>query len=121
MKKLFAAVLLVSLLAIVAFPLAVSAAHPGGVHVLPETIKTQANLFSLITLITNWVFTIFLILAVIFIILAGLQFLTAGGKPEGVSEARQKLIWAAVGILVALLARGIPAVLENLVKGIPTQ
>jgi len=65
--------------------------------------------------LTDWLFVILTVVAVIFIVLAGLQFITGGGDPAALSAARTKLIWAAVGILVALLARGLPAAIQNLV------
>ena len=52
--------------------------------------------------------------AVIFIVLAGLQFITAGGNPDAISEARTKLMYAAVGIAVALLARAVPFVISSI-------
>ena len=64
--------------------------------------------------LTDWLFVILVVISVIFIVLAGLQFITGGGDPAAVSMARTKLIWAAVGIGVALLARGLPAAIQNL-------
>jgi len=115
MKKLFVAVVLLSLVSLVVLPLGVSAQPP---DTLPTGINTPEKLIELIDLITNWIFTLFLLLAVIFIVIGALQFVTAGGKPESVSEARQKIIYAAIGIIVALIAKAIPAVLKNIVGGI---
>jgi len=110
MKKLFAVVILLSLVALIMVPMGVLAQQE-----IPETITTPDALVTLIETITNWVFTVFLLLAVLFLIIGAMQFVTAGGKPESVSEARQKIIWAVVGIVIALLARSIPAVLTNIV------
>jgi len=117
MKKLFSAIILLSFLGMAILPVGVFAGD-GTLHTVPSGIKDQEGLFKLLTVITDWIFTIFLALAVIFIIIAAFQFITAGGKAESVSEARQKIIWAAVGIIVALVARAIPAVLESLVRPI---
>ncbi|OHA64091.1 MAG: hypothetical protein A2842_02185 [Candidatus Wildermuthbacteria bacterium RIFCSPHIGHO2_01_FULL_48_25] len=73
-----------------------------------------AALLDRIDVITNWVFAVFVAISVIFIVLAAFQFVTAGGKPEEVSMARQKLIYAVIGIAIALLARALPAVLRNI-------
>ncbi|MBI1984855.1 MAG: hypothetical protein HYS60_01950, partial [Candidatus Wildermuthbacteria bacterium] len=64
----------------------------------------------------NWIFTIFVIVAVLFIILAAFQFVTSGGDAAKVGEARQKLIWAIVGIAIAVMSRGLPAVIRNLLN-----
>ena len=59
------------------------------------------------------------IIAVIIILLAGFQWMTAGGEEEKVSEARQRLIQGAIG-LVLILAAWIIAyfVIDQLVKAI---
>ncbi|HEY4509930.1 MAG TPA: hypothetical protein VJC15_03020 [Candidatus Paceibacterota bacterium] len=81
-----------------------------------QTVKTGGELVTLIQELTNWVFVVFLLMAVIFVILAAFQFLSGGGDPQAVAQARQKLIWAAVGIIVATLARAIPTVVNNIIN-----
>lgn len=44
------------------------------------------------------------ILAVIFIIVGGFAYMTAGGNPEKAAEARKKVFNAAVGLVIVLLA-----------------
>ncbi|MEK7510330.1 MAG: hypothetical protein AAB567_02080 [Patescibacteria group bacterium] len=96
------------------------AGHGTGEHVppgqeLPEGPQTGRQLLELVKAITDWIFVVFLLTAVIFIILAAFQFLTGGGDPGKLAEARNKLIYAAVAIAVALMARGIPVVVKNIV------
>ena len=81
---------------------------------IPEGPQTGGEFISVVEGLTNWLFVILLVFAVIFIVLAGFQFIAGGGDPQQVAQARTKLIWAAVGIAVALLARGIPAAISNL-------
>lgn len=59
------------------------------------------------------------IIAVIIILLAGFQWMTAGGEEEKVSEARQRLIQGAIG-LVLILAAWIIAyfVIDQIVKAV---
>lgn len=85
---------------------------------IPTTITSTADVQVLVTRIINWIFFFFLTVAIVFIILAGLQFVTAGGDAAKVGEARMKLIYAAVGIGIALLARGIAPVMRNLLSGL---
>lgn len=77
-------------------------------------LESVGDLEDLIDTITNWFFFILITVAVIFIILAAMQFITAGGDSAKVSEARTKLIWAAVGIGIAILARSIPVLVKSL-------
>ena len=114
MKKLFAAVLLLSVLGVMVAGIASAQAVPTPEKRIPTGITTASGFVGLIRDLTDWLFVILLVLAVIFIVLAGLQFITGGGDPIAVSAARTKLIWAAVGIGVALLARGLPAAVSNL-------
>ncbi|HXR49536.1 MAG TPA: hypothetical protein VN778_00710 [Verrucomicrobiae bacterium] len=54
-------------------------------------------------------------LAIIFIIISGLRFITAAGSPEGVASARTSLIYALVGVAVSALAGSLVAfVLDNM-------
>ena len=82
---------------------------------IPTGITTAQGFIDLLSIITDWIFVILLVVAVIFIVLAGFQFITGGGDPAAVSMARTKLIYAAVGVGVALLARGLPAAVSNIV------
>lgn len=47
--------------------------------------------------------------AVIILIVSGLRFVTNGGDPKGVAEARGGVINALIGIVIALLAQAIVA------------
>ena len=78
---------------------------------LPD-IESDAELLNKVSTAADWVFTVLLVLSVFAILMAAFQFVTGG--PEGVSEARQKLIWAVVGIGLALLAKGIPTVIVSI-------
>ena len=114
-KKVIAAGLLVATLAIVVGAGTALAAPATPTTARPTGITTATGFVSLVANITNWIFAFFLLFAIIFIVLAGFQFVTAGGDPAAVSQARTKLLWAAVGIGVALLSRGIPNVVGDIV------
>jgi len=50
-------------------------------------------------------------------VFAGWQFIQGGGDPQAVAQARNKLLYAAIGIVVAVLARGIVTAVKSLVVG----
>ena len=77
-----------------------------------EIITTPQGFIDLIKGITKWIFSIVMAIAILFIILAAWYFLTAAGNPEAIAKARQMLIYAIVGIAVALLAAGLPALIN---------
>ncbi len=79
----------------------------------------QANISSMSGVLTSlcsiftWIFILLLILAGIFILIAAFKYLTASGDPEKVKAAGTMLIYTAVAVGVALLARAIPFVVAN--------
>ncbi|MDO8474189.1 MAG: hypothetical protein Q7S62_01455 [bacterium] len=81
---------------------------------LPLIGETPEKLMAIINTVTDWIFAGFVVAAVIMVILAALQFVREGGNPEKMSEARMKLIWAAVGIGIALMAEGFVPVVRNI-------
>ena len=94
---------------------------PGGCAVPTQNILTTGNTdglsggVALIQKITNWLFTVLLVLAVLFIIMAAFKYLFSGGSEEAVATAHKMIIYAVVAIAVAFLARGIVFVVQELV------
>lgn len=60
--------------------------------------------------ITNWIFVILMGVAVIFIIVGGFFMVTAAGNPEQFGKGRQLVIYAIIGMIVALAAKYIPSI-----------
>ena len=88
----------------------------GGYREIPTNVpSTPAELVALIGTIGNWIFTILLGIAVIMLILAGFFWITAGGDPEKVKKASEMLRNALIGVAIALAAKGLVAVIENLI------
>lgn len=81
---------------------------------LPLIGETPEKLMAVINTLTNWMFAGFAVLAVIMVLLAAFQLIKEGDNPEKMSEARQKLIWAAVGVVVALLSKGFVPVIKSI-------
>ena len=117
MKKIFAAVLLCLVLTVAVAGVAFAQTVPAAPRTIPSGITTATGFIALLNDLTDWLFVIWVLIAVLFIVVAGLQFIMAQGDPTAISKARMSLIWAAVGIGVALLARGLPEAVENLLTG----
>lgn len=85
---------------------------------LPAAPVTSIGGFvGLICTIAGWLFVFLVVLTVVFIILAAFNYLTASGDPEKVKNASRQLIYAAVAIVVAVLARGVPIIVATFVGG----
>ena len=105
MKKSLSVLALTGLLVLPAIALAQ--------ETIPEGPQNLGAIVTLIETIGNWIFTFLLVLAVVMIVWAGFQFVTAGGSPEAVSSARSKVIYALIGVVVALLAKGAIAIVRT--------
>lgn len=79
----------------------------------------QANITSLQSILNDlcvvfaWAFYFLIVLAIIFVVIAAFKYLTAGGEAEKVKSAGATLLYAAVAIGVALLAKAIPLIVGN--------
>src|SRR3989338_7737318 len=101
MKKIFAVLLLIFAFAMYAMPVvAIIGVNPTVTTEpipqgkdLPTGPQSGQQLLDLIDVVTNWIFAIFTIIALVMVLFAGLQFVTSGGDAAKVSEARQKLMW----------------------------
>jgi hypothetical protein len=49
------------------------------------------------------------------ILVAAYMFITAGGTPDNVNKARNYILYALVGLIVAFLARALPGIVRMLV------
>ena len=102
-----------------ALALAQVAAPPAGGGVAgtsntPTTnITSMSGVLGLFCAVFGWFFYGLIILAVIFILVAAFRYLTAGGDPENIKKAGSVLMYAAVAIAVALLAKAIPMVIGS--------
>ena len=67
--------------------------------------------------IINYLFVILLIAAIIFIIIAGFYFVTAVGDPEKFHKAKMMLLYALIGVLVAISAKGLVILVIRMAAG----
>jgi len=82
---------------------------------IPTGVTSGEAFLNLIDNIIDWIFVIVLLGGVVFIVLAGWQFISGGGDPQTLSQARNKLLWGAVGIMVAVLARGLVTAVKSII------
>lgn len=61
----------------------------------------------IITVATNIIASIAGIVAVIFLVLGGLKYVTSNGAPDQISRAKESIIYALVGLVLIVLARAI--------------
>ena len=100
MKKILLSITLISLFALPVVSLAAIETIPPG----PTSID---QFIAMIDTVSNWAFAVLLAVAVVYIILSAYKFLTSGGDPGRVGEARMALLYALVGVGVAFIAKGL--------------
>ncbi|HZJ42037.1 MAG TPA: hypothetical protein VFD51_03415 [Patescibacteria group bacterium] len=99
MKKTILPVLAIGML--MAMP--VLAILPAG----PIPDAQNIDIWALLTKALNWFFNITIIVAAIFLVFAGWQYVTAGGDEDKMKNGLNTLIRALIGVGIALLAKGL--------------
>ncbi len=83
--------------------------NPGNV---PNQVA-NLNLNDLIDILFKILWIVFVAFAIVMFLLAGIQFFTAQGDAGKVADARNFVLWGAVGMAVALLAFSLPFIVRN--------
>jgi hypothetical protein len=83
----------------------------------PTTPTTVSGWLGILQKIATWFYSIILAISVFMILMAGFNYLTAGGDQAKVKKASQMLIYAIVGIVVAIIAFSISKVVTSVVTG----
>lgn len=66
--------------------------------------------------VVNWVFTVLVIVAVVFVITGAIKILTSKGDTTAYGEGQNYILYAAIGLAVALMARAVPAIVKFVIK-----
>ena len=136
MKKILPALILISLMAVLAVPMMVSAqaGAPESCEITQDEVADLTGIscptsgdcpfdsttydcgmccvMNSIYTVTDWIFIIILAIVAIMVLWGAFTLLTAGGSPEKQNTGRGYIIWAMVGMVVALLAKAIPAIVR---------
>ena len=72
-------------------------------------------LLSTIFYAANWIFTIMIVLVILFVLWGAFEILQAAGDAERVNSGRDRITYAAIGLGIALMARAVPAIVRYVV------
>jgi len=109
-KKNFLIVILILTFLITSFILVTA---EGEVVQITSPIR-HGTFADLINAIIDFIFNLALVLVPLIIIIAGYIFVTAMGDPKRVDQARDTIIWAVVGFLIILVAKGTIEVIRKI-------
>lgn len=76
----------------------------------------DSDLFLVLGRLADWLWTILLITATVFIIIAAYFFVTAAGNPEQIKRGREIIQYVLIGVIVAGLALAIVSILRSIVE-----
>jgi len=85
-----------------------------------KTVPTEIQFFGqqgIIIMAVNWFFNFVIIFGIIFIIYAGYTYVTSGGDSGKTKKAMQILMFALIGIAIALLAKALINFVGSWIKG----
>lgn len=85
------------------------------VNTADAQVETVNDIIKILNRLIDWMFTILLVLATIFILLAAYKYLIAGGNPETIKEANRMILYAAIAIAIGMLSRGIEFLVKQLI------
>lgn len=85
--------------------LAVTGIGTGGTS--EPNVGFSGNISSILGNITNLVWLVFVTIAIIMFVVAGILFLTAQGDSEKLSTARNAALWGVIGVAVAIIGYAI--------------
>ena len=80
------------------------------------SVSTFPGLLNKLRTLSNYIFDGLIVIAGIFLVIAGYFFVTGGGEPEKVNKARQMLINALIGVAIAVAAKGLVMLVQNIVQ-----
>jgi Type IV secretion system pilin len=89
------------------------ATPPTQTNIPQGSISSLNGILNSLCTVFDYMFYFLIVLAVIFVIVAAFRYLTASGDPEKVKTAGSTLLYAAIAIGVALLARAVPLVVAS--------
>lgn len=74
---------------------------------LCTNLKNDKALINIVKTIVDWLMIILGSVSVIVIVISGIQFVLSAGNPSSITKAKNTLIYAIIGLTVAILATAI--------------
>ena len=72
-------------------------------------------LLNVVYVVTNWIFYLMMIAVVILFVVAGAKYMMSSGDTEKTKSAKNTMIYAIIGLVIALIAKLVPSVVKLIV------
>jgi Type IV secretion system pilin len=86
-----------------------------GVSAPVSGISSIGAVQSTLCQVVNWMFYLLIVFAVVMVLVAAFKYLTAAGDPEKVKSASHTLLYAAVAVIVAIIAKAFPSLIGSFI------
>lgn len=81
----------------------------------PSAVTGVSDIVLILANIVKWIYIIFFIIAVMFILFAAYAYLTQGDSAEKISAVHSRIKYAAIAIIVALMATGFELIVKRFI------
>lgn len=82
-----------------------------------NTNLPQGTVLDIVTNIMKWLLIVVGILAVIAFVIAGILYLTSAGNEDRISSAKKAMVYAIIGVVVALVGLVVIVAVQSLLGG----
>ena len=111
----------ISLLVLIAIPLTTAAQSDDYIAPLntgntESPVQNTGQLYDLLITVVQWVYTIFYVIAVLFILIAAYNFITGAQSEDKIKTAKAQLKYAVIAIAIALVSTGVSALVKNFIE-----
>lgn len=65
--------------------------------------------------VTTFLWILLVAVTIVFFLLAGFKYLTAGGNPEAVRAANKMVVYGMIALAIGFIARGVPFLVSSIV------
>ena len=87
---------------------------PSGISSLPTTITGTVDVQDFLCIGLDWMFWVLIVLSIAMFLVGAYRYTTSQGEPEKVHTANKTLLYAAIAVAVALIAGGMPLIIDTL-------
>jgi len=87
---------------------------------IENPLSKTSDIYTLVMKILDFLIILAIPLSAILIVYSGLLYITSAGNAEKIKTAQKTLIWALIGFAIVLIAKGVPAIIQEFLSGSST-
>lgn len=80
----------------------------------PVPTFSASQLIGILENVGNWIFVAALLIVPVMILIGAIMLMGGGGDPTRVANAKKVFLWTAIGLILALVSKGVFAALRSI-------